>query len=169
MSVLIKRPWLRLTLAVVWMILSDSYSFASFVGGFIAATVVMAILPAPVVQLGRVRFGGLSGFVRWWGSVLRLFGYFLWELWLSNVLVGRLALRRHLRLTPGILAMPLTARTPGQIALLTALITLTPGTIVVDVSDDQKAMYIHVIDASDPTEALRVPHRFESMILEVIR
>lgn len=166
--VLVRRPYLRLTLAIIWMMLSDSYSLDSFVAGFIMATLVVGLFPAPIVQLSRVRFGSPLGFIRWLGPFFRLLFYFLWEMVLANLQVTRLVLTRKLALKPGVIAMTLRAQSPGQIALLSSLITLTPGTVVIDVAPDNSAIYIHSIDATDEAAVLSAPRRFEAMIMEVI-
>ena len=52
---------------------------------------------------------------------------------------------RHLRL-------PLRVDRDFEITLLANLITLTPGTLSVDVSDDRKTLFVHAIDCSDPEQ-----------------
>lgn len=166
--VLLQRPYHRLLLAVVWMMLSESYSLAGFVTGFIMATVVFALFAAPVVKIARINFGGVTGFGRWLWSVLHLLCLFLWEVIRSNHQVGQLAFRPRLDLAPAVVAMPLQARTKEQVTLLVTLVTLTPGTLVLDVTDEP-IMYIHTIDATDFEEVLRAPRQFEKLVMEVLR
>ncbi len=166
--VLLRRPYLRAVMAVIWMMLSDDYSLAGFLTGFIMATVALAIFPAPIKPLHPLKFSGVGQAVAWLGKAVGLTLYFLWQVVLANLQVTKLVFSPKSALKPGIIAMPIKLTSPGQIALLSAMITLTPGTIVVDVSEDWERIYIHAIDASDEAEALRVPRRFEEMILEVI-
>jgi multicomponent Na+:H+ antiporter subunit E len=73
---------------------------------------------------------------------------------------------------PGVIAIPLNARTDVEITLLANLITLTPGTLSLDVSADRSVLYIHVmyID-NDDIDAVRrkIKEGFERRILEVLR
>ena len=101
---------------------------------------------------------------------LSLIGLFVAELIVSAVRVAWLALQPNLRLRPGIVAYPLTLTTDVQITLLANLITLTPGTLSIDVSDDRRTLYIHVLDVAS-REALigSIAAGFETKILAVLR
>lgn len=167
-AVLKERPFLRLTMAGIWMMLQENYTFSSFVTGFLLATFVFAFLAAPVATLPTVQVKAAPRFFRWLAGVVRLTLYFIWELIKSNQQVGLLILKPKLDLKPGIIAMELKGRSSEQIALLSVLITLTPGTLVVEVSEKRDRMYIHCIDASDPDGALEAPRRFEELIMEVV-
>lgn len=169
MSVLIRRPYLRLAMAIVWMMLQESYTLASFVVGLLMATLVFAFLAAPQVRLDPIRWESVAGFFRWVRSLMQLTVYFIWEVVKSNHAVGVLVLKPNLRLQPGIIAMPLRVKTSGQVALLSSLITLTPGTLVLEVGPALDVMYIHCIDAANEAEALAAPRRFEELVMEVLR
>lgn len=165
----LKRPYLMLTLSLIWMALSNSYDLDSFVAGLIVAALVLTLLGGPVLHLSRVNFGGPLGFVRWVGRTLYLMLYFLWQVVLSTVSVAKLVLSRQPAVHPGILKMELKANSPGQIAVLAGMITLTPGTNTIGHSAEANLLYVHTIDATDPEEVLRVPRRFEAMLMEVIQ
>jgi len=83
-----------------------------------------------------------------------LLAYFVWELVLANLKVARDVLMPVKRLRPGIVAVPLDLKTDWQITLLSILITLTPGTLSLDVSTDRRVLFIHAMHVTDP-EALR--------------
>jgi multicomponent Na+:H+ antiporter subunit E len=101
---------------------------------------------------------------------LALLGLFLRELVLSALRVAWLVVQPKPRLHPGIIACPLTVTTDAQITLLANMITLTPGTLSIDVSDDRRTLYIHAIDVTD-REALigSIAAGFETKILGVLR
>lgn len=81
-----------------------------------------------------------------------------------------LVLKPKLELQPMIFAMPTVLEEDWQITLLASLITLTPGTIVIHVSDDQRTLYVHAIDVDDVEEAINsIKQTFEKAILEVSR
>lgn len=58
------------------------------------------------------------------------------------------------RLKPAILAVPLDVRSDGGITLFASMVTLTPGTTSIDVSDDGKTLFVHVMDAPDHDAAI---------------
>jgi multicomponent Na+:H+ antiporter subunit E len=104
---------------------------------------------------------------------LRIIGLvllFLYELLLSGLRVARLVLTPRMQLKPGIFAYPLKVDRNFEITLLANLITLTPGTLSVDVSDDRKTLYVHAIDCADPEQTRRdIASGFERRILEAFR
>jgi multicomponent Na+:H+ antiporter subunit E len=73
-------------------------------------------------------------------------------------------------LKPGIIAYPLKVDRDFEITILANLITLTPGTLSVDVSDDRRILYVHAMDASDPEATKRdIAEGFERKIMEAFR
>ena len=102
-----------------------------------------------------------------WLSLLLLF---IRELVMSALKVAWLVVQPKLTIRPAIIAYPLTVTTDLQITLLANMITLTPGTLSVDVSDDRKWLYVHAIDI-ESKEALigSIASGFETSILRVTR
>lgn len=103
-------------------------------------------------------------------QVISLVLFFLWELILANLRVAHDVLTPAHHSKPGVIAIPLDAETDTEITVLANLITLTPGTLSLDVSDDRKVLYIHAMFVEDP-EALRqeIKDGFERRVLEVLR
>ena len=104
--------------------------------------------------------------MRW----LSLIALFVKELILSALKVAWLAVQPRVNVRPAIIAYPLTVTTDAQITLLANMITLTPGTLSVDVSADRRTLYIHAIDIASK-EALigDIAGGFETKILQVFR
>jgi multicomponent Na+:H+ antiporter subunit E len=101
-----------------------------------------------------------------WLSLLLLF---VKELIVSALRVAWLAVQRIV-IRPAIIAYPLTVTTDFQITLLANMITLTPGTLSVDVSDDRKWLYVHAIDVDSREELIgSIAAGFETRILQVTR
>lgn len=95
---------------------------------------------------------------------------FIRELFMSALEVAWLAVRPRLSLRPAIIAYPLTVPSDVEITLLANLITLTPGTLSVDVSDDRKWLFVHCIDTPDPESIINdIAGGFETKVLEVFR
>jgi len=101
---------------------------------------------------------------------LRLIALFVRELIRSALRVSWLVLQPRPLLRPGIIAYPLSVTSDRQIVLLANMITLTPGTLSIDVSDDRRTLFIHVLDVVD-REALigQIAAGFETQILRTIK
>ena len=80
--------------------------------------------------------------------------FFLWELVLSSIRVAWDVLSPNPRFRPGIVGVPLDLESDAGIALLACLITLTPGTLSLDVSEDRRTLYVHAMRIDD-AEAFR--------------
>jgi multicomponent Na+:H+ antiporter subunit E len=101
---------------------------------------------------------------------LRLTLFFLRQLIVSAIQVAMLVLRPRLALRPAIIRYPLTVPSDAEIALLANMITLTPGTLSIDVSPDRKWLYIHCLDTADAQAvADAIAGGFETRVLEVFR
>ena len=104
--------------------------------------------------------------MRW----LSLIALFVKELILSALKVAWLAVQPRINIRPAIIAYPLTVTTDLQITLLANMITLTPGTLSVDVSADRKSLYVHAIDMDSKEDLIgSIAASFERKILEVLR
>ncbi|MFQ5895118.1 MAG: Na+/H+ antiporter subunit E [Nitrospinota bacterium] len=131
-----------LILALIWGFLrGGEFGPADFFAGLLVALVVLAAL--------RRTYGERVFFVRL-HHVAVYIPRFLWQMVLANLWVARLALRPRLSLRPGIVAFPTRARSDVGITTLANSITLTPGTMSVDVSEDRSTIFVHTIDIEDP-------------------
>jgi multicomponent Na+:H+ antiporter subunit E len=113
---------------------------------------------------------GETRYFRLLPKVLSLIGYFIKELFSSNLKVlWDVITPRHIS-RPGIIGVPLDARTDLEIMLVANLISLTPGTLSIDVSEDKKVLYVHVMFLDDVEEARRsIKTGLEKRVLEVMR
>ena len=148
-------------LAVVWAAITGNFAPGNMVLGFALGFLVLFVAR---------RVSGSADYARRLMQALGLAAYFLWELILSNLRVAADVLRPTRRLRPGVIAIPLDARTDAEIVLLANLITVTPGSLSLDVSADRQTLYLHVMHFADP-EAVRrkVKEGFERRILAVTR
>jgi multicomponent Na+:H+ antiporter subunit E len=128
--------------------MSGDFSLSTFVLGFALGLVVLffarRVIGAPQYLFKIVK-------------ALELFVFLLWELLVANLRVAYDVLTPGYQMRPGVIALPLDARTDAEITLLANLITLTPGTLSLDVSSDRRVLYIHVmyIDRGDLEEVRR--------------
>ena len=150
-----------LSLVLLWSAITANFSTPNLLLGLIIAFVAIAILRRSFSR--PVRWGKLQ-------AVLSLTLSFLIELLVSALRVAKIVLTPHLdgALRPAIIAFPLSLKTPGEIATLANLVTLTPGTLSIDVSDDQSVLYIHVLNFTT-TEAFiaDLQQGFERQVREV--
>jgi multicomponent Na+:H+ antiporter subunit E len=83
-------------------------------------------------------------------KILLFILFYAKEVLLANIRMAYLILSRNPQLKPAIIAIPMETVTEAQIALLANLITMTPGSLSIDVSTDRRALYVHVLDNTDP-------------------
>lgn len=149
---------LCLLMTVAWVGITGSLSLANLLLGLAVSAVSLGLVRHELPRsLGTARPVAL----------LRLTAVFLRELIVSAVRVAVIVSRPKLELTPGLFVFPLTLTRDFDIALLANLITLTPGTLSVDVSPDRTELTVHALDCHDP-DALRRDIRdgFERLIRE---
>ena len=147
--------------AVIWVAITGSATLLNLVFGFFLASLALWIV--------RGEMGG-PGYWRRVNRIISLVLLFLKELARSAFRVAVLVLSPRLVVKPGIFAFPLTVERDFEITLLANLITLTPGTLSVDVSEDCKTLYVYALDCSDPEAARRdIAEGFERKILEAFR
>ena len=98
--------------------------------------------------------------------------YFLKELVVANFRVAYDILTPNYRIKPAVVAVPLTVSTDFEITLLATIITLTPGSLMIDVSADRKFIYMHTLYIKDNDVELakdEVKNGFERRILKLTR
>ncbi|MED3549518.1 Na+/H+ antiporter subunit E [Cytobacillus praedii] len=152
---------LNVFLGFLWMFFTMSYEPVAFFKGYLFGMVILFTFR---------RFFGSRFYLGRVIAIISLGLLFIKELILSNISVLKLVLKPKLDIKPGIFALPTVLEKDWEITILANLITLTPGTLVVDVSDDNKILYIHTIDMDDAQEAIdSIKNTFEKAILEVSR
>lgn len=146
-------------LAIAWTVLVGELSPFSLVEGAILGYLVLLLRRQ--VELNLI--------VRTWKlSVLVLF--FLWELLLANIRVTIDIITPNDNIRAGVVAVPLDIQGPVSVAVLANIISLTPGTVTMDVSDDQTVLYIHTMHLKDADEFRRdIKEGFERRLMEVLR
>ncbi len=101
----------------------------------------------------------------WIGLVL----YVVWEIVLSSLRVAWEVLTPHATSTPGIIRVPIDLERDTQITLLAHLVTLTPGTLTLDVTEKRDALYVHVMFLHDREEVIRgIKDEMEARVRRVL-
>jgi multicomponent Na+:H+ antiporter subunit E len=152
---------LNLLLAVIWSFAWGEISPSVFTVGFLLAYGVLFLF-RPVLPASR--------YFRKLPQLIRLTGFVLYELVLSSLRIAwdvvTPAAFRH----PGIVAVPLEAESDLEIALVANLVTLTPGTLSLEVGADPRVLFVHSMFAENPEEVRSViKRRIEAPVLELVR
>lgn len=151
----------NLLLAVVWALASGSVTVGTLVGGFLAGLVTLYATRRAI---------GSSKYLQTIGSAARLLTYFVHELVVANLRVARDIITPRHRMRPAIVAIPLEAKTDGEITVLAGLITLTPGSLTLEVSEDRRTLYIHSMYTPDADRVRRdIKNGLEARLLKVLR
>ena len=147
--------------AISWMLFTNSFTFVDFVLGYVVGIFTLLLFKKSI---------GFDFYLRKVWAVIKLFILFLKELVLANVDVVKAVLSPRLDLDSSIVAVPTKLKSKGEITLLAVLITLTPGTLSMDFSDDSQTIYIHALDAPNRDELIKqIQNTFERAIMEVTR
>jgi multicomponent Na+:H+ antiporter subunit E len=151
----------NILLSFVWVLLTGNFEEINFLFGFIIGYVIL--------WLARDRTEPVNYFKKVPKLISFIF-YFLYELFKANLKVAYDVVTPRHYMKPGIFAIQLDAKTDLEITLLANIITLTPGTLTLDVSPDKKTLYIHSMYVTD-VEACRaeIKNGFEKKLLEVMR
>ncbi|MEF9874551.1 MULTISPECIES: Na+/H+ antiporter subunit E [unclassified Glutamicibacter] len=140
----LKQEWpLLLLLLFVWGALWQDFSLGNMVFGVIIALLIVNLFPLPPVVL--------SGRINAW-YCLKLFIWFLGQVFAASVHVAWLALVRGKRTRSAVIAVPL--RTDSDLIVMTVghVLTLIPGSFVIDVDRSSSTLYLHYIDIESPAD-----------------
>lgn len=152
---------LNILLSLAWIALTGEFTPINFIIGFGLGYLILWFS-------GR---GSPSGiYFRKIPKIIWFAFFFFREVIKSNLRVTYEVLTPGRNMKPGIIAIPLDAKTDLEITILANLITLTPGTLSIDVSDDRTILYVHAMFIDDVAGAKQnLKHKLERRLLEVMR
>ncbi|CAN5679833.1 Na+/H+ antiporter subunit E [soil metagenome] len=136
---------LNILMAFVWVFLFAEFTLLGLLVGYVIGYAALAV--------SRPILGG-EEYIRAVPGVFRLLIVFIYELAKANIELAREVLRPEPRLSSGFIAFEPPDLNPTETVLLANMISLTPGTLSVDVDPDAKTLFVHSVYADDP-EALR--------------
>ncbi|WP_077327118.1 Na+/H+ antiporter subunit E [Virgibacillus siamensis] len=152
---------INLIIAVMWMFLSEAYTTPSFITGYILGLALLFLLN---------RFIPDAFYLKRVYKIFMLILLFMKELIKANLDIVKLVYKPKPEFEPGIFALPTILKSNWEITLLANLITLTPGTLTVAVSEDNTHLYIHAMDIDEIDDEINaIKDTFEKAILEVTR
>lgn len=152
----------NLLMALLWAALIGPFTPSNLLIGFVVGYIVLWLCSPG---------GRRPAYARRTMAAAELAGFTCYELMLANLRVARYTVSRLRTLRPAVLRVPLEPDlTDTEITLLASLITLTPGTLTLDVSRDRSAMFVHFMHVEDDAQAIAaVKNGFERRILKVTR
>ena len=154
---------LNLFIATLWFLLRDdpNTDFTDFVAGFLVGVFILYAMH---------RFFGTRFYLQRLLKIIRLILLFIAELILSSYFVLKLVLSPKLNIKPGIFKYKTQLSGDWEITVLALLLTLTPGSVVMEVSESGDEFYIHAMDLESTKESImRSLGNFERAIMEVTR
>ncbi len=157
---LLPHPLLTVLLAATWTLLQNDVS---------AGMVVFGLILGVIIPLGTSVWwpDRPSGFRM--GKMISYSFVVIWDILVANVQVAWIVLTRpNDKLRPSWIEVPLDLKQPEAISVLAGTITLTPGTVSADLSDEGHSLLVHALDAEDP-DAIRdeIKDRYERRLKEI--
>jgi multicomponent K+:H+ antiporter subunit E len=146
-------------LFVLWLVLNESMS---------AGQIALGIALALWFTWAASRLRPLRARPRRLWKVIPLFLRVTLDIIKSNIAVARLILNpRRNEFSPGFILIPLTMRDPHGLAMLACIVTYTPGTVWVDLTEDH-SLKLHVLDLQNEDEWIElVQQRYERPLMEM--
>lgn len=151
----------NILLTFIWVALTGNFQFPNYLFGFLVSFFILRI-----ITKGRTD----AKYFRIVPKVIAFIFFFLYELLKSNLQVAYEVMTPHYNMSPGIVKVPLDASTDLEISFLANLISLTPGTLSLDVSTDKKVLYVHSMYIKDRESFIAgIKNGFEKRLLEILR
>lgn len=152
---------LNILLTFVWIALTGTLNYANFIFGFTLGFFILWI---------RERTGENKSYFYRVPKIIFFILNFMKDMLKANLQVAFDLITPDLFSKPGIIAYPLDAKTDFEITMLSNIIALTPGTMVIDLSDDRSIIYIHVLYLNNKGKFIKeFKENTEMKLLEIIR
>jgi multicomponent Na+:H+ antiporter subunit E len=149
----------NILLTFIWVALTGSFAFANVVFGFFLSYFLLFVI---------TRGSGRARYFRLVPKVVSFFFFFSYELIKANIQVAWEVGTPSFHMTPGIVGVPLDVTSDGEITMLANLITLTPGTLSLDVSEDKKVLYVYSMYITNREDFIKgIKNGFEKRIIEL--
>lgn len=151
----------NLLLALMWVMLTGDIGGLNLILGFIIGYLVLGVMQRQVPVL--------RGYTRRIPKLIKFVFFFIKELVSANLIVAFDVITPVWHMKPGVIALPLDAKTEVEITLVANLISMTPGTLSLDVSDDRRVLYIHAMFLDNEKELRDSLKYLERRVLEILR
>lgn len=158
---LLPQPLMTLLIIFLWVVIVSRFTLGSLVMGALVGLVVPLLVRAFWVDRPVMRRPLLA-----LGLLARVLG----DIVVANIEVARLVLGPTARLRPTWLDLPLEIESPYVATILCSIVSLTPGTVSVDIDMAGRRARIHALNAPDPEAAIAtIKRRYEAPLKEIFR
>ena len=151
----------NMLLALFWVILSGNYNIGNLAAGMLLSYLVLAYVARDKPMFANY-FGKLP-------KLISFILFFLWDLTKANARVAYDVLTPTHLMRPGVIAIPLDIKDEAGITIFANLITVTPGSLALDVSSDRKVLYVHLMYLDDEASQLAELKALEARVLNLLR
>jgi multicomponent Na+:H+ antiporter subunit E len=152
---------LNLILALTWATLQGELSAINVASGFVVGAAIIYIFR-------RMFFRPLYFRKTRLGVTLAL--VFIKELIKANIAVLRVVISQRPYVRSGVIAVPTELTSDLALTMLANMITLTPGTLTLDISADRRYLFVHTLNLDDPEDVKReIRMAFEVYLRELSR
>ncbi|MGX5914756.1 Na+/H+ antiporter subunit E [Aliidiomarina sp. Khilg15.8] len=151
----------NLLLALMWAVLTGNIGGTNLLFGFFIGYLVLGVMQRQVPIL--------RGYTRRLPKLIRFIFFFAKELITANLTVAFDIITPVWHMKPGVIALPLEAKSEVEITMVANFISMTPGTLSLDVSDDRRVLYIHAMFLDDEEELRENLKYMERRVLEILR
>ncbi|MEJ6397394.1 Na+/H+ antiporter subunit E [Yoonia sp. 208BN28-4] len=157
---LFPHPLLTVLLAVVWLLLQNQFSWGMLVFGLILGV---------IIPRGTAVWWPDQPKQFHWGRMIKYIFVVIWDILVANVEVAWIVLTvPNSKLKPAWIVIPLDLKQPEAITMLAGTITLTPGTVSADLSDEGHSLLVHVLHTDDPDSVRNdIKTRYEARLKEI--
>jgi multicomponent K+:H+ antiporter subunit E len=153
------NPLNFILLMAFWLLLTHRFTFGN---------VFLAAMLAWLVPWGVSRIRTDVTPVQKPLKFILFMGLLLRDIIVSNIVVAKQVLGSPERLQPGFVAIPLELKEALPITMLASTISLTPGTVSIEISEDQETLYVHALHVTDETTLVqRIKQRYEQPLKEI--
>jgi multicomponent K+:H+ antiporter subunit E len=155
----IPQPLNFALLIAFWLLLTHRFSFGN---------VLLAAILAWLVPRGFNRIRTVVTPVQKPLKLIAFLGLLPGDIIVSNIVVAKQVLGAPERLQPGFVAIPLDLTGALPITMLASTISLTPGTVSIEIAEDQKTLYVHALHVTQAKALVdRIKHRYERPLKEI--
>lgn len=158
---LFPAPLLSVMLFVTWLLLNQSLAAGHALLGALLALLIPMFSARLLPRWPRIKRPAV---------IAKLAVRLVADVAVANFEVARLILGPEARITPRFVWLPLSIRDPQGIVVLASIITLTPGTISAELSEDRRFLLLHAFNADDETALIaRIKSRYEAALIEILQ
>lgn len=152
-----RRLVILVWLTLVWVTLWGAATWANLISGVLVASIVVVTMP-PRDSPTSVGFRPLAAF--------RLFVVFSWELIRASALLAWEVVTPKMRVSAAVISVQLVSSLAGSMTTVANLVSLTPGTVTLDVDQESRTLFIHVLHLRSVEEARRSVLRLERLVVD---